>query len=87
MNKALLLAVAATSVIGSAAAEPGDTVVVLYNKRVPESKSVALHYADVRKVPSNQVFGLELPSTEAMSRAEFRTQSNNRCWMNSLRGS
>lgn len=51
---------------------PGDEVVVVYNSRLAESKAVADHYAEKRAVPANQVFGFDLPATEAMSRADFR---------------
>ncbi len=50
----------------------GSEVVVIYNATVPESKSVADHYADVRSVPTNQVFGFALSTGGDMSRAEFR---------------
>ncbi len=54
------------------AAEPGDTVVVIYNTQLPESKAVADHYAARRHVPGNQIIGLKLPTTETMTRAEYR---------------
>ena len=50
----------------------GDEVVVVYNTRVPESKSIAEHYASLREVPPNQVFGFDLTTNEEMSRVEFR---------------
>jgi uncharacterized protein (TIGR03790 family) len=50
----------------------GDEVVVIYNSRMPESKSVAEHYAQIRQVPENQIYGFELTTNEEMSRAEFR---------------
>ena len=56
------------------AANPGDEVVVIYNSRVPESKSVAEHYAEKRQVPKEQIFGFELTTSEDMTRAEFRDQ-------------
>jgi len=65
----LLIAVSACS---SSGAGPGDEVVVIYNTRVPESKGVAAHYARLRQVPTNQIFGFSLSSTEEMSRTEFR---------------
>jgi uncharacterized protein (TIGR03790 family) len=49
----------------------GDEVVVVYNSRMPESKAVAEHYAEVRQVPIRQVFGLTLSTNEEISRAEF----------------
>ena len=59
-------------VTSSVAVEEGDLVVVIYNTRVPESKMIAEHYAERRKVPAAQVFGFELPKSDAMSRAEYR---------------
>ena len=62
----LLLAIAPC-----AAHAGGDEVVVVYNSRVPESKTVAEHYANVRQVPEKQIYGLTLSTNEEMSRAEF----------------
>jgi len=50
----------------------GDEVVVIYNPRVPGSEEVAKHYAEVRQVPKNQIYGFSLTSDEEMSRDEFR---------------
>jgi uncharacterized protein (TIGR03790 family) len=50
----------------------GDEVVVIYNSSVPESESVAEHYAQVRQVPKKQIYGFQLTTNEEMSRAEFR---------------
>lgn len=57
----------------SVAANPGDEVVVIYNSRMKESKAVADHYAQQRSVPSGKVFGFDMVTSEAMSRAEFRS--------------
>src|SRR2546428_5882204 len=57
-----------------AAAEPGSTVIVVYNSAIPESKQVAEYYAEKRQVPKNQVFGFALskdPKDESMTRSEF----------------
>ncbi len=62
------------------AAEPGEAVVVIYNRRVPESKGVAEHYAQRRKVPREQVFGLDLPTSDTMTREEFREQLQLPLW-------
>ncbi|MFM2081690.1 MAG: hypothetical protein RL380_381, partial [Verrucomicrobiota bacterium] len=56
------------------AANPGDEVIVIYNSRMPESKAVAEHYAAVRAVPTNQLFGFDLPETEVMSRSTFKLE-------------
>jgi len=50
----------------------GDEVVVIYNKKMPESKAVADYYARLRHVPAKQVYGFALTTNETMSRAEFR---------------
>ncbi len=56
------------------AANPGDEVIVVYNKRMPGSKDVAAHYAEKRKVPASQIFGFNLTTNEDISREEFRDQ-------------
>ena len=50
----------------------GSEVIVVYNVAMPESKSVAEHYAERRRVPKSQVFGFELNKGENISRTEFR---------------
>ena len=57
--------------ICSGAAEPGDEVVVAYNSRIPESLTLARYYAQVRHIPTNQVFGLECGTGDEVSRTEF----------------
>lgn len=52
-------------------AEQGETVVVVYNSAVPQSKEVADYYAQRRQVPENQVLGLKLPTGETMTRPEY----------------
>ncbi len=49
----------------------GDEVVVIYNTRVPGSEDVAKHYARVRHVPKNQIYGFSLTSNQEISRDEF----------------
>ncbi|MBI3878232.1 MAG: TIGR03790 family protein, partial [Verrucomicrobia bacterium] len=56
------------------AAEPGDSIVVVFNPRQPESKAVARHYAEKRKVPSVQVLALPMPTGDVITRGEFRDQ-------------
>jgi len=53
------------------AAESGSEVIVIYNSKFPESKEVADYYAQRRQVPKDQVFGLDLPTTEAISRKDY----------------
>ena len=49
----------------------GDEVVVIYNSRVPASKTVAEHYAAARSVPAGQIFGFALTTNEVITRADF----------------
>jgi uncharacterized protein (TIGR03790 family) len=65
---ALALAGAAQAPVGSA----GDEVIVVYNKRAPESKALAYYYARQRHVPAGQVFEADLPNTDEISRADYR---------------
>jgi len=57
--------------VSTRAAQPGAEVIVLYNSRVPESKAVALYYAERRHVPPGQIFGFKLSTDENMTRQEF----------------
>ena len=52
----------------------GDEVVVVYNKKMAQSKAVAEYYAKMRNVPAKQVFGFSLPTAEMMSRDEFKNE-------------
>jgi uncharacterized protein (TIGR03790 family) len=70
----ILCAVLCLGRAGLHAAEPGEEVVVVYNTRVPESKEIAEYYALKRSVPSNQVFGLDLPTGELITRGEYQAQ-------------
>jgi uncharacterized protein (TIGR03790 family) len=56
------------------AADTGDQVIIVYNKKVPESKEVAKYYAERRQVPAAQIFGFALSTNEGMSRAEYRSE-------------
>ena len=58
----------------------GNSVVVVYNSAMPESKTVAEHYADRRTVPSNQVIGFDLPRAEQISRDEFQEKLQRPLW-------
>lgn len=74
-HKSLWLALAAALLFGKnlLAADPGESVVVVYNSSMPESREVAQHYARTRAVPENQVVGFDLPASEMISREDFRT--------------
>src|SRR2546423_10508875 len=54
------------------AADSGNDVVVVYNSRMPESKSLAEYYAQARSVPKDHVFGFSITTNEECSRFEFR---------------
>lgn len=71
MKITAIIAVVFGFALGLAAAEPGESVVVVYNASMPESKDVAQHYAEVRHVPAGQVLGLNMPTKEVISRADY----------------
>lgn len=72
MKILFLIGIFCAGIFISRAAETGASAIVVYNSRLPESKEVALHYAERRKVPSSQIVGFDLPTGESMTRAEFR---------------
>ena len=57
-----------------ATASEGDQVVVVYNSRMAESRELAFYYAQRRQVPRDRVLGFNLPTSETLSRADFREQ-------------
>ncbi len=68
----VLLGVLAAS--GPFARAGGEEVVIVYNTRVAESRKVAEHYATLRNVPTNQIIGLDMTSSEVVSRRIFAVQ-------------
>jgi uncharacterized protein (TIGR03790 family) len=54
-------------------ADEGDSVVVVYNKNLRDSKKLAEYYAEKRSVPPAQLFGVDVnANSEEISRADFR---------------
>lgn len=49
----------------------GSQVIVVYNSRMSASKDIAEHYAQLRHVPADQIFGFDLPTTVGISRANY----------------
>lgn len=64
----------------SRADERGASVVVLFNRNLPESEAVARHYAAKRNVPTNQVIGFDLPRDEAITRKQFIDRLQRPLW-------
>jgi uncharacterized protein (TIGR03790 family) len=71
MLRTILLATLELSIAFAHDVEPGSSVVVLYNSKMPASKMVADHYAEKRNVPSDQIIGLPLPEKETITRREY----------------
>jgi len=61
---------------------------VIYNRNLPESRSVAMYYAERRGVPKTQLLGLDLPSTEQISRDAYerKVKAPLRSWLAQRRG-
>ena len=72
MIRRLIAAVSVMAAFGLSAATVGETVVVVYNLSLPESRAVAEHYVKARQIPASSLLGLELPKDEIISRAEYR---------------
>jgi uncharacterized protein (TIGR03790 family) len=53
-------------------ASEAEAVIVIYNSNLAESRNLAGYYAARRGIPTNQVIGLDLPSTETITRQEYR---------------
>ncbi len=51
-----------------------ESVVVVYNERVPESKKVAEHYAKLREIPEERMIALDTSVHESISRKHFREE-------------
>ena len=49
----------------------GESVAVLFNSSLPESRAIAEHYAKLRDVPENHLIGLPLLDGHTISRREF----------------
>jgi uncharacterized protein (TIGR03790 family) len=66
----------ALAVGGVAQAGPGPAhrVLVLYNESEPESKPLAIYYAEKRGIPKEHVCGLRVRNAETITRREFNEQ-------------
>ena len=76
----LIALIVGLAAIQGRAAGPGDSVVIVYNRNVKESKEIAEHYAERRGVPKRQIIGLSLPTGEDISRADYRRDLERPLW-------
>ena len=67
----LINSIALGALIHCAALGQEESVAVLFNSSLPESKTIAEHYAKLRDVPQNQLIGLPLSDGHTISRREF----------------
>lgn len=83
----VLLLLAGLPLVASAVIAP-DSVAVLFNSAVPESKKVAEIYRDARGIPAENLIGLPMPMVADISRADYfqfilkplRTEFDMRHW-------
>lgn len=52
-------------------ADSGADVLVIFNSRSVDSRDVAAYYAERRGVPTNQVWGFDMSTGEAITRSEY----------------
>ncbi len=67
----LITSIAFVALAQCAALGQGESVAVLFNSKLPESKAVADHYAKLRGIPANHLIGLPLSDGHTISRQEF----------------
>lgn len=51
--------------------DESSQVAVVFNRSMDESEAVARHYAERRGIPADNLFGLKLPESEAISRSDY----------------
>ena len=66
----ILLLLAGASLVSSAAISP-ESVAVLYNRAVPESRKLAEMYRDARGIPAGNLIGLDMPVAADISRGDY----------------
>lgn len=66
----VLLLLAGGPLVSSAAISP-ESVAVLYNRAVPESRKLAEMYRDARGIPAENLIGLDMPAAADISREDF----------------
>ena len=65
---ALLVLLSAPSVCLALSA---PDLVIVFNRNLPESREVAVYYAGKRRVPADNLVGVDVPTSEDMSREDF----------------
>jgi uncharacterized protein (TIGR03790 family) len=68
---ALLILVALSFLPSVALALSARDLVVVFNRDQPESRGLAVYYAQKRQVPVENLVGVEVPASEDMSRQDF----------------
>lgn len=86
-NALVLLLLSVFAPLANAVPSP-ESVAILYNSAVPESKKLAEFYRETRGIPAQNLIGLEMPTTPDITRADYessilkplRTEFDNRLW-------
>jgi uncharacterized protein (TIGR03790 family) len=68
---ALIILVVLLSAPSASLALSARDLIVVFNRNQPESQAVAAYYAQKRQVPAANLVGVEVPTSEDMSRADF----------------
>ena len=56
---------------GAVAALSASDLVIVFNRNLPESREVAAYYAGKRRVPVDNLVGVDVPASEDMSRQDY----------------
>lgn len=86
LARILLLFVGVSSLAGASVSK--ESVAILFNSAVPESRKLAEFYRDARGIPPENLIGLEMPVSPDISRADYeakilhplRAQFESRSW-------
>jgi uncharacterized protein (TIGR03790 family) len=67
----LILLLLSGSIPPAAGAPAPDSVAVLYNSAVPESRKLAEFYRDARAIPEDHLIGLDMPAERDITREDY----------------
>ncbi len=56
---------------GAVSALTASDLIIVFNRNLPESREVAAYYAGKRRVPADNLVGVEVPTSEDLSRKDY----------------
>ena len=71
--KNLIVILSLSVLVAKASPIAPESVAVIYNSNIPESMDLAAHYAQMRKIPLENLIGIALPERGQISRIAYNT--------------